>query len=208
MVFPGDGEDALGWDGHLLLLYRCEYERWSALADWVRRGFDRGEKVVYVEPAGSAAVERTFDRLCRTRPVSVLCQCARSVTMGYRLREVTTVHLYGVRERQLRTAATGGGLVLAGEVDISNDDLVFAAAQAATSRASAAFRLDLRGLAFLSVAGCRALEEGTERFRAAGGNVLVVGAGGIVRRVLRAVGSDALARFELAETHRNGTPGG
>jgi anti-anti-sigma factor len=37
------------WDGHLLLLYDSEPERVAAVAAWVRRGLQQGEKVVYTE---------------------------------------------------------------------------------------------------------------------------------------------------------------
>lgn len=49
-------EHGAGRDGHLLLLSRSEGERRHALASWVRRGIERGERVVYTQrdddPAG------------------------------------------------------------------------------------------------------------------------------------------------------------
>jgi anti-anti-sigma factor len=41
-------------DGHLLLLHTSERERESGLADWVRQGLERQEKIIYVE-SGEAA---------------------------------------------------------------------------------------------------------------------------------------------------------
>jgi anti-anti-sigma factor len=38
------------WDGHLLLLHRSEEHRVADVTAWVRRGLERDEKVLYVEP--------------------------------------------------------------------------------------------------------------------------------------------------------------
>lgn len=48
------------WDGHLVLLYRSEEEYDVSLAGWVRRGLDRGEKVVVTRLVGE-----TEDRVLR-----------------------------------------------------------------------------------------------------------------------------------------------
>ena len=41
------------WDGHLLLLHRTDRDRRAAVADWVTRGLERGERVVYIVPASA-----------------------------------------------------------------------------------------------------------------------------------------------------------
>jgi anti-anti-sigma regulatory factor len=69
--------------------------------------------------------------------------------------------------------------------------------QAATSRASETFRLDLSRLAFLGGGGCRAIVSGTARFRDAGGYVLLVLPQPIVERVLRLLGCDQLRGLEI-----------
>jgi anti-anti-sigma factor len=43
-----------GWDGHLLLLHSTDEQRVSGLTAWVRRGLERGEKIIYVEAATTA----------------------------------------------------------------------------------------------------------------------------------------------------------
>ena len=43
------GRSTPGGEGHRLLLHRSEVERVTRLSEWVREGFARGEKVVYVE---------------------------------------------------------------------------------------------------------------------------------------------------------------
>jgi anti-anti-sigma factor len=45
-----DGRAALArWDGHVLLLHATEAERRTALAAWVQRGLDLGQKIIYTE---------------------------------------------------------------------------------------------------------------------------------------------------------------
>lgn len=44
------------WDSHLLLLYRDETQRQDAVALWVQRGLDRGEKIFYTQLPDDAAL--------------------------------------------------------------------------------------------------------------------------------------------------------
>jgi anti-anti-sigma factor len=48
------------WDGHVVLLYGSEREHEASLAAWIKRGLDRGEKVVLTRLPGEPA-----DRLLR-----------------------------------------------------------------------------------------------------------------------------------------------
>jgi hypothetical protein len=215
----GHGLAAPSWDGHLLLLHRSEGERLARLAAWVRDGLERGEKLVYTEPAvpasrsvlarlrergidvdaariegrfevlaptafsppqgqdvvvdraldggfpavrisGEAAaaltvfspavyqvIEQQMDRLCRTRPVSALCQYARPTTVGAALRTAIARHPRGVRELGFASTTSEAGLVVHGEVDLDNSDVltavVTAAADAARSGGRDEVRLDL-----------------------------------------------------------------
>jgi anti-anti-sigma factor len=41
--------DHPGWDGHLFLLHESESERVDALTEWVTRGLESGERVIYAE---------------------------------------------------------------------------------------------------------------------------------------------------------------
>ncbi|WP_412741365.1 MEDS domain-containing protein [Krasilnikovia sp. MM14-A1004] len=54
MTDSRDSDAVPGWDGHLLLLHSSEDERRAALAAWVRRGLERGEKVIYTEGPAAA----------------------------------------------------------------------------------------------------------------------------------------------------------
>jgi anti-anti-sigma factor len=251
-------------EGHLMLLHRSERERLLRLAEWVRAGIERDEKVVYVEPAdagpaavlpalhrqgfdvdalagtgrlqvlapelyyaadGQAAVvdraldegfaavrvsgaataalgvvslaehvaiERAVDELCRSRPVSVLCQYAYPATSGERLSAVLGMHPSGVRELFLAVTATPSTLVLRGDVDVANLEVLEAALTAALARAAAdrrdLLRVDLAGVAHLGAAACRALARAAERFAREGGRLDLVGVRPAVARVLRLCG--------------------
>jgi anti-anti-sigma factor len=151
-----------------------------------------------------ADLERLMDQLCRAQPVSALCQYEGATTTGARLEQATAAHRAGIRESQLHTAEADGGLILAGEVDWSNEPVLLAAVRAATSPATTpaatstvpgTLRIDLRRVSFLSAGGCHALAVGTQQFRDRGGGVLLVAPQPIVERVLRLYGLDALLHW-------------
>jgi anti-anti-sigma regulatory factor len=48
-------DDGSGWDGHLLLLHDTDEQRVSGLTAWVRRGLERGEKIIYAEAATTSS---------------------------------------------------------------------------------------------------------------------------------------------------------
>lgn len=55
-----DGHAAGEWDGHVLLLYHDEPDRLAAVAAWVRRGLERGEKVLYAPSPGDPDLETSL----------------------------------------------------------------------------------------------------------------------------------------------------
>jgi anti-anti-sigma factor len=131
-----------------------------------------------------------------------LCQYDRTTTAGARLDQATATHGGGVRESQLHTAEADGRLVLAGEIDWSNEMVLLSVLQAAArtaamSAVSEMLRVDLRRVTFLSAGGCRALVVGTQQFRVQGGRVRLVMSQPIVERVLRLCGLDALTHVEV-----------
>ncbi len=268
-----DHAASLGWDGHLLLLHRSEQERRSSLEAWVRRGLERGEKVIYTEvpatpaerslpavlaqrglevatataegrlvvlppedfypPGGQAEVvkraladgfpgvrlsadsaaalsvltaagyadaERSLSDLCRSLPVSALCQYDETATSGGGLRPLVSVHLGGVRTARLATGTAYGAVAVAGEIDISNEDLLSAVLDTATATAAGTLHVDLSGVTFLGAAGCRALLQGTDAFRRGGGRLVLDAARQSVDHLLRIVGIDRAPGVELAPT--------
>lgn len=255
---------ARDWDGHLLLLHRDDRERLGWLAEWVRHGLRRGEKILYVEPADAgpasiaaqlpehgvdvaalraerrleiltpevyypvgapeAAVDRALadrfpavrisgaataaltvvsaaghrdiewgvDRLCRTRPVSALCQYAHPVTDGPSLHATLETHPGGLHERSLAATAGRANLVLRGAVDETNSDvlagLVDTAAYRATASALDRLHVDLTGVDRLTEDAAWTLALASEPHRGSGLTVVLDGATPGVARALRAGG--------------------
>jgi anti-anti-sigma factor len=276
MPAPAPRSRALGWDGHLLLLHRSEPERLLRLAEWMRHGLQRGEKVVYVEPvdagrdsvavqmgehgidtgalradgrleilapevyypvgapeavvdraltegfpavrisgaatsalsvvtpAGHRDIEWGVDRLCRTRPVSALCQYAYPDTAGPLLRAALDTHPSGFRELSLAGGGTRSRLVLQGSVDVANVEvlasLLRAAADGAAAAATSRLHVDLTDAVHLAATACRAVAQASEPFRTAGGILVLEGADPAVEQVLRICGLAELPGVEFAGT--------
>lgn len=158
------------------------------------------EALAYLGESGFHRVEQEMDDLCKTRPVMLLCHLHSETARGERPSPAldTFVETHGpeLRGPWLTVHRTAGVVRLHGEVDVDSADLVETVlaragedhgAAGAPSHA-AALVIDLSDLDFLDVAGYRALQRGTERWRGRGGTVLLTGAGGLVRRVLELVG--------------------
>ena len=144
------------------------------------------------------AIEREIDEITRTHPLSAMCQYGQAAAGDDRLPDVVASHLEGIREWLL---STGGGLdgelVLAGEIDVSNSELLACALREATSRAAEKFRLDLGRVDFLSAGACRAIAEATRQFRDDSGIVLLVGSQPPIASVLRLSGLAGLNGINL-----------
>lgn len=83
-------------------------------------------------------------------------------------------------------------------MDISNDDQMSEALRLATDRANGFLRVDMSGLTLLSAAGCRAMIESTDNFRAQAGHVLLDGARPSVHHVLKLLGLGQAPGFTMA----------
>jgi anti-anti-sigma factor len=136
------------------------------------------------------AIEREIDEIARTHPLSAMCQYEQPSTVDGHLSDVVSSHVAGIREWLLSTGdgEGEGELILAGEIDVSNSELLTCALQEATSRAPETFRLDLARVDFLSAGACRAIAEGTRQFRDGSGTVLLVGFQPPIASVLRLSG--------------------
>jgi len=168
------------------------------------------------------AIEREIDEITRTHPLSAMCQYEQASTVADHLSDVVSSHPAGIREWLLSTGDGDGELILAGEIDVSNEELLACALRAATSRAPASpapaspapaspapaspapaspapetFRLNLGRVDFLSAGACRAIAEGTRQFRDGSGTVLLVGFQPPVASVLRLSGLAGLDGIEL-----------
>jgi anti-anti-sigma factor len=186
-------------DGQASLLERALMEGYRGL-----RLSARASLTLTVMPQGAHSdVERAFDQLCRTRPVSALCQYEQWSLPEDRLRDVAASHLSGgIRQRALSVAQHAGHLVLAGEIDVSNHDILRCALRAAAEQASQTLRLDVSRVEFLGAAGFRALDDGTFRFRRQGGQVLLIEPKPWVERILRVARVDQLPGIELVPGDR------
>ncbi len=142
-------------------------------------------------------VERRLEELVRSLPVSALCQYARDCCRGPALRDAVGVHVPGIREACLRTGESELGLVLRGEADAGNAEVLEAAVNAFTDVPPRVLCLDLAELTFVDVAACRALAQGSRDLRASGGRVLLVAPPPSIERTLCLLGLSDLPGFEL-----------
>jgi anti-anti-sigma factor len=145
------------------------------------------------------AIEREIEEITRTHPLSAMCQYEQASTVDDRLSDVVSSHVTGIREWLLSTGDGDGDgeLILAGEIDVSNEELLACTLRMATSRAPETFRLNLGRVDFLSAGACRAIAEGTRQFRDASGTVLLVGPEPPIASVLRLSGLAGLNGIKL-----------
>lgn len=144
-------------------------------------------------------VERATERLCRSRPVSMMCQYPAGEAAEI-LQRVSTAHGAGLRERLLQAAPTERGLALSGELQISNQYIARSVLLAATTRPERdPFVVDLSGLDFLDVSGARTLVAGTDRYRRLGGRVRLQAPQPLVDRLVRMLGLDHEPGVLMAE---------
>lgn len=185
LVFPADdGVYSPTWQASVVdhaLTEGYPSVRWSGEADTAWG---------VMSPSAHADIEWATDRLCRSRPVSILCQYSAGLTPST-LQTACAMHGDGVRESLLQTFPGPGGIALAGEVDASNEHLLRCALLAATSVADRShFFVELSRLDFLDVRGARSLLTGTTEYRSHGGSVVLWSARRPVARVLRLLGVD------------------
>ncbi|HET6876690.1 MAG TPA: MEDS domain-containing protein [Jatrophihabitans sp.] len=136
--------------------------------------------------------ERTAEALCRTRPVSVLCQYPADTDAAV-LTAACALHGAGTRGARLQTVPLSVGVALIGEVDTANQKVlrsVLAAACGSAREERSAVRVDMSELHFLDTAGARALLMATTAHRARGGVLRLHAARPNVGRLLRVLGVD------------------
>ncbi|MGO9505416.1 MAG: MEDS domain-containing protein [Streptosporangiaceae bacterium] len=176
----------------------------QVLAEGFRRLRTAAEErtaLTHLSAASLANAERGLDELCRSRPLSALCQYEQPAVAARRLAGLVGCHP-SIRQHQVASFAVNGSLALAGEIDISNDLVVEMALAAAASGAAGTLRLDLRQVQFLGAAGLRALDAGTRRFRDDGGRVLLAEPGRQVEQILRITRMDQLKNMEIVGGQR------
>jgi len=143
-----------------------------------------------VDEQEHADLERAMNRLCHTRPVSALCQYEADLA-PMMLHALCGMHADGIVEAQLRCRATRDGLSLAGDVDVSNHEVLrFALRAATTTESPRDLVVDLTDLGFMDVCGARALLTGTTEHRGAGGRLRLLRPSPAVERMLLLLGLD------------------
>lgn len=152
----------------------------------------------FLDRRGHLAAERVMEETCRVSPVSALCRYRRSLLDDPYLTAVVATHLTGIREHSLRSHPRPGGLGLAGEIDMTNEDVLGGVAGAAAARSEGSLVLDLTEVSFLSVGGIRALCVQTSAFREQGGTVRILTASPVVERPLRLLRVHEFQGMEIA----------
>ena len=148
-----------------------------------------------------ADAERMADELCRSRPVSILCQYPSDAEASI-LEKACAMHGAGVRGAKLLTVPLPDGVAVAGEIDVSNVRIVrsaVAAACGADPEGHPTVVVDLTRLSFIDVAGARALLTATAAHRDQGGVVWLRDAQPTVDRLLRQLGVDTFAGVTLKD---------
>ncbi|HYJ75003.1 MAG TPA: STAS domain-containing protein [Kineosporiaceae bacterium] len=175
----------------------------ARLGEHLERALDAGYRglrlCVEIPPAAPelcADVAGSAEQVGGPGRVSLLCRHDRAARDG-RLPALVAAHPHGLRTANLTTRPVGDGLALAGEVDISNVDLLGAALEHVTHSPRPTLWLDLTDLRFMDVAGCRELASSTRGFRNNGGTVLLVDPLPPVAHVLRVLGVDQLRGMEI-----------
>ena len=144
-----------------------------------------------IPPARHHVVERATDRLCRSRPLSVLCQYA-TPEAWHSVDSLVEGHSAGLRCRLFQAVRVDGGLAVAGELDVSNHEhLRELMASTTASRPGEPFVLDLCLVRFVDLAAARALLLGTRDLRDAG-RLLLRAPQPQVAELLRLVGVDRM----------------
>lgn len=175
----------------LVALAKAKGFRRLRLASDARQGLKLLDEPTYLK------YERGLAAACATTPVAALCQFDAEAA-GSWLTEVSLMHMDYGPASMFSAVPDDETVALFGEVDISNDDRMTEALRLTASRADGSMKVDLSGLTLLSAAGCRAMIEGTDRYRAHGGHVLIVGARPPVQRVLKLLGFDQAPGFTMA----------
>jgi anti-anti-sigma factor len=202
---------AAGQDGRLRVLEPAEFFALSQqIGELVEQALDEGYSGVRTcgEPRLALtqmsereyeAFEQMLDRACDAYPLSALCQFDPPQEGDP---EPAEVHFGGLRQRWLQTGFSGGVLHVAGEIDITNDEVLRSALHwASRSATTSQLRVDLSRLTHLAVTGWRAIRDSTQQFRERGGRVLVLDTPPVVTRVLNVLMSEDRAEgVELARS--------
>jgi anti-anti-sigma factor len=201
-------------DGQLTFVASEDFFPGAQQAALVRRALAEGYPGVRLSARADPAIQDVgaeefrvidhgMDELCATMPVLVLCQydavAATGTADATGLTTAVDNHLDAFQDGQMRVQHRGDQVSVGGEVDlVSADVLAHALRRMVRPGHGSEMVLDLAELAFIDVAGCRALVTGTEAVRGDGGRVFLRGVGGHVQKVMALLGIDRQPGLDLA----------
>ena len=126
----------------------------------------------YLGIEGYQRADHVLDELCATLPVSALCQYDASSAAAATMTAVIDSHPDALQDVQMRLRHHGDQVSLAGEVDVGSADVLEHALQRIGEIEGASeVTVNVSGLSFVNVVGCRALTAGPDVLRQAGGVV-------------------------------------
>lgn len=170
--------------------------------DLVEEGLDAGRGVRTCHradpPADRAGFERMLDELWRTRSVSTLClHDPATATDAERLGDAVRGHGSGWADLHLHAHTPDPGrLVLVGEVDTANVEMLTAVVDGAARRTAGELVVDCAALTHMSVGAWRALHVATSGLRDRGTPVRLVRVRPVAAHVLQITGFDEGFRVE------------
>lgn len=155
----------------------------------VRLSAEATVALAFVGEAAHEVIERRMDELCRSRPVSAMCQYDARRSPAPAPPRALETHPDAVRDENVRLYREGGRVHVDGEVDVSSAALVEAyLEQVCRLEEPDSLTVDLSRLTFLDVEGCRALVVGTGWLRDAGGTLFLERARPHVLRTMTLLG--------------------
>jgi anti-anti-sigma factor len=144
-------------------------------------------------------LEQAVDRLCTSRPLSVLCQYPTPESRDA-VGALSRSHRAGLRQQLMQAAPVDGGLAVAGELDITNERTLRSLLAAETAAAEhGLFVLDLSLVDFLDLPGARALLFGTLDYRCGGGRVRLQAPQPHVAHLIHLLGIDREDAVEVVD---------
>jgi len=201
-------------DGQLTFVPSEEFFPGAQQATLVRRALAEGYAGVRLSARADPAIrdvgaerfeviDHVMEELCATLPVLVLCQYdavgATGMADAAGLTTAVDSHLDAFQDGQMRVQRRGDLVSVGGEVDlVSADVLAHALRRMVRPGHGSEMVIDLAELAFVDVAGCRALVTGTEAVRGDGGTVFLRGVSGHVHKLMALLRIDRQPGLELA----------
>jgi len=194
-------EALLSADGQTAVIWQALEEGYSG----VRVTAQANEVISVLGNEGYQRFHRHLDQSCDLPEVSALCRYqagqdapdSSGSTVSSTVGRMVRIHPDGVDDGTMRARRRGNRMELTGEVDLFSAGTLTEWLFGACSVADREVVLDVTGLTFIDVAGCRALVSGTVAFRDDAGTVFLRGASGHTQKVMVLLGFGQLPGMRL-----------